>query len=137
VNQADGYGRSAAGEYRCACGRAAATGDVDDGHVEGSSVRPAAGKRSIDEELQKSDDLDATRSRCASGWAWSADVVVNGNRHQRVARGDVAIGERPSQRMVASDLNLERVRQGSRNTAIEDVLAGAAVLVNQALHASL
>ena len=122
------------GRYRCAGSRIPAAGYVDDRHVELSCFRSSALEGVLNEDLQKSDHIDACRTGRTVG---GAGLVINRYGDKRVAcRHKVARGQGCScQWVIIADLNWQRIRE--RRNRIQGVLPGSRTLMNEALDAGL
>ena len=132
VDEADRDG--GAGRYRCPGSSVPTAGYIDDRHVELSCLWTSALKSVDNEDLQKSDHIDARRTgRPVRG----AGLVINRYGDERVAcRHKVARGQGCScQWVIIADLNWQRIRE--RRNRIQGVLPGSRTLMNEALDAGL
>jgi hypothetical protein len=129
----EAYRDGGTGRYRCAGSSIPATGYIDDRHVE-LSCESSASEGVLNEDLQKSDHIDACRTGRTVG---GHGLVINRYGDERVAcRHKVARGQdRSCQWVISADLNLQGIREW--RTRIQGVVPVSRTLMNQALDAGL
>ncbi len=111
-----------------------AAGYIDDRHVELSCLRSSALEGVLNEDLQKSDHIDACRTGRPVG---GAGLLINRYGDERVAcRHKVARGQdRSCQWVITAYVNLQGIKE--RRNRIQGVLPVSRILMNQALDAAL